>query len=94
YDNGWEEHFGGHSSCRSCLKKHGDCIERCTQTYYICTASGDDGHGRQFTVDGYGATECEARDEARRNCQYDRLYGCHVTRCDSEDDVISRRSCR
>lgn len=93
-DNGWEEHWGGHSSCRSCLKKHGDCTERCTQTYYVCTASGDDGHGRNYSADGYGDSRWEAQEEAQRNCRYDGLYGCSITRCDSEDQLVSRRSCR
>ncbi|MCC7405243.1 MAG: hypothetical protein IT288_12665 [Bdellovibrionales bacterium] len=93
-DNGWEEHWRGHDSCFSCLREHGNCTETCSQSFHVCTAEGDDGHGRRYTTDGSGETEWEARDNAQRNCQWDRLYGCRIVRCDRQEEVISRRSCR
>lgn len=43
-DNGWEEHWLGHSgktpeeACRRCREKHGNCNYTCSKPMYVCTA--------------------------------------------------------
>lgn len=95
YDTGHEEHFSGHDSCRSCLREHGDCVERCESTVFICRAEGRDRHGHYYPVrdPGYGSSDREASHEAMRNCRFrEGLEDCRVVSCDrGRGDVTTRR---
>jgi hypothetical protein len=93
YDNGWEEHWGGHATCQECKAKHGGCTEICTATSYKCTAEGSDAQGAKQTFEAYGDDEWRARDEATRRC-YDRgLNNCSVSNCDTSNQEVSRKGC-
>ena len=93
YDNGWEEHWGGHSSCQECRSKHGGCYERCTCTSYHCTAQGNDPQGRQQTFEAFGEDQWRTRDEASQRCYYRGLMNCRVINCDTNEQEVSRRGC-
>lgn len=92
-DSGWEEHWGGHGSCSSCLAKHGNCTERCTQSEYECTAEGELREGQVETVSAYDRDEYYARDRALERCYRSRLRGCRVTGCTSQAVEVSSRTC-
>lgn len=98
-DNGWEEHFGGHSDCRSCLAKHGSCTERCTIAQYRCQAEGRvrdhrTGRTRVETFFGQGSSRWDAEDEALRDCRWSRAESCQIKTCLTDQREVSRRSCR
>lgn len=92
-DNGWEEHFGGHSSCGECLSRHGSCSERCYETSYSCSAVGTRYDGSQDTITAHDRFEYGARDEAMRRCYYSGLRDCHSSYCNTESNLVSSRSC-
>lgn len=92
-DKGWEEHWGGHSDCRSCMKKHGNCTETCSAEYYEVTAEGVDYRGYKMTVESRGNSRYEAEREALRTCNY-RYSNCKVTASNSRSETVSRRSCK
>lgn len=92
-DNGWEEHWGGHGSCRECLKKHGDCVETCSIKNTTCTAEGVDYRGYKMTVQGRSEYRFDAEREAMDRCQY-RYENCRITNCSENSEQVSRRSCR
>lgn len=93
YDTGWEEHFGGHSSCGACLSKHGECVEVCSAQQYECTATGTDRMGR---TSSYTATAPDRRsaEMSAINACYRRASNCRVDSCDTREEQVSRRSCR
>ena len=92
-DNGWEEHMGGHATCRECTRAHGNCTETCESTVHECSAVGVNRQGQQEQVLGRGDTQYRAEDEALWRC--DRyLSGCRIHRCNRASEVVSRRSCR
>jgi len=92
-DRGWEEH-GSHSSCSSCLAKHGHCVEVCTETYYKCKATGKDNYfDRENTYEAVGEDRYDAEREALRKCDRDGSKDCSVDSCDTESDVVSRDEC-
>ncbi|MBS1972057.1 MAG: hypothetical protein JSU04_17235 [Bdellovibrionales bacterium] len=93
-DKGWEEHWGGHGSCGECLRKHGDCIETCSRSYYVCQAQGIDRNGRTYVSEGRADSRYQAEDEAMRACYYYRYQNCRVTNCNQNSETVSRRSCR
>lgn len=93
-DRGHEEHYGGHDSCWSCLREHGDCVERCESTSYRCVAQGHDGRGHFYTSDpGFGSSEREAARDAIFQCREERLIGCRVIECDRGRGEVVTRSC-
>lgn len=94
-DKGWEEHFGGHSSCGACLQKHGSCIEKCHEVRELCEVEGVDYRGRKAIFRGYGIDRRSAEYEARRACEWNRVMrSCYVKSCRQESKLISSRSCR
>ena len=94
-DAGFEEHFGGHGSCSSCLKSHGECNEECSATSYSCTASGTSTAGAVETTEGFSDfSENDARDRALDRCVMAGNKNCVVADCDPERKLISSRSCR
>lgn len=93
-DRGHEEHYNGHDSCWSCLREHGDCVERCESTSYRCVAQGHDGRGHFYTSDpGYGSSEREAARDAIFQCRDERLLGCRVIECNRGRGEVFTRIC-
>jgi len=92
-DNGYEEHWGGHRDCRSCLQKHGNCTETCYDEYYVCTASGTDRNGVSRDFQSDGRDRWDAQDRAERRCRRAGYNNCFSRTCDSQDEVVSRRGC-
>ncbi|WP_413575849.1 hypothetical protein ACLVWU_15850 [Bdellovibrio sp. HCB290] len=92
-DKGWEEHWGGHSDCGSCLKKHGTCIETCSANYYVVKVEGVDYRGYKMTMESRGESRYEAEREALRSCNR-RYDNCKVVSSNSQSETVSRRSCR
>lgn len=93
-DNGWEEHWGGHSTCGECVRKHGNCIETCSRNYYVCQVEGIDRNGRRYISEGRAESRYQAEDDAMRACYYYRYQNCRVTSCNQNSETVSRRSCR
>jgi len=94
-DVGWEEHFGGHRDCGSCLQKHDRCTETCSIQSFSCTSKGRTAEGRVLVFRGEGRTRWEAENEARRRCDWNRnVRGCIIDACGTRSQVVSRRSCR
>ena len=93
-DYGWEEHFGGHSSCRSCLRKHGSCVETCKRKTYKCTVKGVDyGYDRERTFRGKARRRRRAERKALNHC-YDAGYdNCYSEGCNSRYVTVSRDEC-
>ena len=93
-DRGHEEHFNGHDSCRSCLREHEECVERCESTFYRCVAQGHDGRGHFYSSNpGFGSSEREAARNAIFECRDERLLGCRVVECNRGRGEVSTRSC-
>ena len=97
-DAGFEEHFGGHGSCSSCLKSHGECNEECSATSFACSASGTSlsgNGGTMETAEGYSDfSESDARDRALDRCVMAGNKNCVVDDCEPQRKLISSRSCR
>lgn len=94
-DRGWEEHFGGHGSCGSCLQKHGECVETCTEQREMCEVEGLDYYGRTRRYMAMGPDRWSAESEARRQCEWDRdNRSCRTISCRAENRTVSSRSCR
>lgn len=96
-DKGWEEHWGGHSTCQKCMEKHGDCTETCTATDTVVYGTGYDVYGRIAKFEGRGGDSWDARRDMQSVCDYYRLSRCESDSGKSDSthsDVISRRSCR
>lgn len=94
-DRGWEEHFGGHRDCGSCLAKHNECVETCSIQSYVCQAKGTTAQGRYILFTGQGQNRFEAESEARRRCEWNRnVRSCYITSCSTRSTQVSRRSCR
>lgn len=94
-DRGWEEHFGGHSDCNSCLRKHGQCVETCSTQSYRSIAEGLDYRGYRMTVEARGDSQYQTEREAFERCA--RMYrysNCHIVSTSPETEIVSRRSCR
>lgn len=97
-DEGWEEHRGGHRSCRECLAVHGQCVETCTRNYesHQCRFDGYDPRmgARSFT--GFGNTRYQAEDDALYQCRRAGYYDCRYVNCTVSTDrqVVSERMCR
>ncbi len=96
-DRGWEEHWTGHADCRECLRKHGECIESCEQTfnYRACKFEGRDRTGRTQMFEGQDEDRRQAELEAENKCFRAGYRDCRFVRCDlnQERELISRRSC-
>lgn len=92
-DNGWEEHWGGHSDCRSCVAVHGNCTERCSREEYVCEAQGQR-FGRQETYRATDSSRFQAEDRALRDCRMSRAERCTIKSCNTRSEVVSTRSCR
>jgi hypothetical protein len=92
-DDGWEEHWGGHSSCSECLSKHGGCHETCYEEYYECTAEGTNDSGFTRQVTERGESEWRTEDRAVDSCRYERLQNCHSKGCNREREKVSTHSC-
>ncbi|KYG69479.1 hypothetical protein AZI87_09880 [Bdellovibrio bacteriovorus] len=92
-DDGWEEHWGGHGSCRECLAKHGNCVETCKSSFYSCTAEGTDYRGYRMTMQGRGPDRYSSERDAIYQCQY-RYNNCRIVSCSETSETVSRRDCR
>lgn len=93
-DEGWEEHWRGHSSCGECLSRHGNCLEVCTAEFEVCDVDTEDWNGRRWVEHVRGRDRWEAEDRARSLC-YSRNYRyCQVIRCNPQQERVSTRSCR
>lgn len=96
-DKGWEEHWGGHSTCEKCMGKHGDCTETCEATDTVVYGTGYDVYGRIAKFEGRGGDSYDARRDMQSVCDYYRLSRCESDSGKSDSthsEVISRRSCR
>ena len=91
-DDGWEEHWGGHSDCGSCLAKHGGCTRTCYTYHSECTAVGINDSGVEETFLGIDENEYRARDYAISRCSY-RASNCQIRSCKQESQVHSRNKC-
>ncbi|MGE5084953.1 MAG: hypothetical protein ACM3MG_01535 [Bacillota bacterium] len=94
-DRGWEEHFGGHRDCNSCLRKHGQCVETCSAESYRSVAEGLDYRGYRMTVEARGQTQYQTERKAFERCA--RMYrysNCRIVSTTPKKEIISRRSCR
>lgn len=98
YDAGKDEEHGPHSSCSSCLSKHGNCEERCFTYTFSCRSEGYriNYNGREELITSYGDgySEMDARHRAEEKCYYDRLSRCRVVSCNETAHEDSSRSCR
>jgi hypothetical protein len=94
-DNGWEEHWTGHSSCGECLQKHDRCTESCVELRERCEVQGTDYQGRTRIYVALGPDRWSAESEARRQCDWQRdNRSCVTTSCRPENRPVSNRSCR
>lgn len=94
FDEGWEEHWGGHSTCGDCLSRHGGCYEKCTTESYRCTVkmTMSDGSVREFR--GSGQDRWDAENEASRQCSWSHGGSCSFPECTTDTQVVSQRDCR
>ncbi|WP_413287715.1 beta-sandwich domain-containing protein [Bdellovibrio sp. HCB337] len=96
-DDGWEEHWGGHSTCEACMAKHGDCVERCDLEYVRVFGIGVDMYGRIGKFEGRAPDSWSAKLDMQRVCDYYRLGSCEEDPSKSQSnfsETISRRECR
>lgn len=94
-DRGWEEHMSGHSSCGACLQHHGRCIETCKEVTYLCEVEGTNYRGVRSVFRAVGVDRYAAESEARRKCEWNRdMRSCYTLRCNTQENVVSRRDCR
>lgn len=93
YDQGWEEHWGGHGSCGECEARHGRCVEECSYTEFTCIAEGDY-FGRRFQVEGRSWDEYEAQRQAMWECQNRGSRYCRLIGPCYQNDNSYRRECR
>lgn len=94
FDTGWEEHWGGHSSCGVCLAKHQHCVEKCSRTGYNCKTEGVASDGNLAYFEAYSDySEYQARDQALNRCYSSGAQHCVDTGCNQTDEVVSRNSC-
>ncbi len=94
FDNGWEEHSGGHDTCGECKSAHGQCDERCYQKTYTCKAEGTDREGNKSVSEGYSDfSESDARNQALNRCSY-RSNNCRIDSCSDSERQTSSRSCQ
>lgn len=93
-DEGHEEHFSAHGSCRECLRKHGECVETCSSVTVQCRVEGRDYYGNLVSFIGVGRDRWAAENDGIRACQYNRVSNCYAVGCNQRKDIVSRRSCR
>lgn len=96
-DNGWEEHYGGHSDCGSCLREHGSCNETCSSEETYCTAEGTTYRGSNTssteTFRGRGNDRWDAERDAINECRRYNASGCSIKSCDTQNQIVSSRRC-
>jgi hypothetical protein len=69
-------------NCNACVKKHGQCEERCAESGYICTATGYTRYGLPETIQGKPARNPQkAEGKAMRKCYEAGLNGCIIDQC-------------
>ncbi len=69
-------------NCNACVKKHGQCEERCAESGYICTANGYNRSGFWKTIQGKPAkNQQKAERKAMRKCYKAGLNGCSIDQC-------------
>jgi hypothetical protein len=93
-DNGWEEHWGGHSSCQECKAKHGTCAQTCSTQSYNCRATGTNNLGRAETFESYATDEYQARNEALDRCYRMGARDCRSADCSTSTQIVSRGQCQ
>ena len=92
-DNGWEEHFGGHSSCGACLREHQDCTLKCYQDEYVATAEGRNRNGELVRVTAMDRDDFNAREKALERCCRSRLDNCYVIDTDTNSRLVRSDRC-
>jgi len=84
-----------YQSCEDCQRDHRRCEERCTETGYVCTASGYGRHNRLDRVRGESADRKRgARRNALAQCREQNLRNCAVERCSEERQRERTQPCR
>lgn len=91
-DRGWEEHFGGHRSCQECNARHGNCVEQCTYSEFVCVAEGYR-WGRPFQMEEYGYDEYDTQRRALWACQRRGGEGCRLIGPCNRADRTERHEC-
>lgn len=91
-DRGFEEHWGGHSSCSSCLRKHDKCVKKCYEVYYISRAEGIDEYGNKVEHVEAGFSRYKAENLALQGCQA-KANHCKVTDTQRRKELASTRRC-
>jgi hypothetical protein len=91
-DRGWEEHFGGHRSCQECNARHGNCIEECRYSEFVCVAQGVR-WGRPFQIEEYGYDQYDTERRALWACERRGGMGCRLMGPCHRSDRSERREC-
>lgn len=81
YDRGYDED-GPDSTCEQCLKKHGECIARCTSTEFNCWATGKLETASGVVTEEFRASgdhEFDALSLALQNCKQSGAKKCKVS---------------
>jgi len=93
-DRGHEEHWGGHGSCRSCLREHGDCNYTCSVDSFQAEATGQRRDGSSDRFVAYSDySDFDARDRALERCYDARLDNCYISNSDVRRVVTERGRC-
>ncbi|OFZ25701.1 MAG: hypothetical protein A2381_00090 [Bdellovibrionales bacterium RIFOXYB1_FULL_37_110] len=92
-DDGWEEHFGGHSSCGACLREHEDCTMRCYEDEVVATAEGRNQYGEIQTVTAMDRDSIYARERALDRCYNQRLSNCTIVDTDTNSRLVRSERC-
>ncbi len=96
-DDGWEEHWGGHSTCGECLSKHGGCAEKCSEVSYSCKAKGTAPNGESISKEAIGIDRYQTADEALQRCQASGASNCSASAhsdCSEVYNEVSRKRCQ
>lgn len=109
YDEGWEEHGGGHGNrgdspeqaCSECKREHGECEFKCTVEAYQCSAKWQpEGGSPSGEYEGRpSSSRWEAEDSAKSRCRDEnwqrRERGeCRLGDCKTVERVVDEGRCR
>jgi len=92
-DDGWEEHFGGHSSCGACLREHQDCTMRCYEDQFTAVAEGRNQYGELETVTAMDRDRLYAGERALDRCYSQRLSNCRIVDTDTDSRLVRSERC-
>ena len=94
FDTGHEEHWNGHNSCRSCLREHGNCVEKCYRDRLECSLDARDRYGYRRTFEDSGQNRRNIRERLERRCYRAGYQTCLFRGCDRDNYQVSRNRCR